>query len=248
MQASMRAAHLFTVVAGLTACMLSISGAQAAPNKTGTGTHPAPKVYLCAGQLTRPADVVITMTANDAFYKQTTGAAPVTTLPVIDSGAMSAAEAKLKACKRRVIEIRVPSTASSGCGDKCYPNAEIHACAGAFPGSKEFEEHCRVPVSSTNSTKCKTFRHAVEVYKKPSGATEFNKTPVKSFLYKGFIDASGCRVAAKNLGQIHDTSEVYPLVTPPTSGMDVYRVLSLPNFDGALVDTVVVVEFEKIAR
>ena len=43
----------------------------------------------------------------------------------------------------------------------------------------------------------------------------------------------------------HDTAEVFPNVVPPASGMDVYRVLSLPTYKGALVDTVIFIEFER---
>jgi len=92
---------------------------------------------------------------------------------------------------------------------------------------------------------CKTFTHSVEVYLKKSGESEFNKVPISQFLYKGFVDANGCRVAAKNQGQIYDTAEAWPNVIPPASGMDVYRVLSLPTYKGALVPTVIFVEFEK---
>ena len=228
----------------MTVLLLSID-AMAAPAKSKPGTQPVAKLYQCAGQLTRPADHVITMEANKTFYKYTDSAAPVITQPVMDPGyVITAAAAKLKTCKRRVVEIRVPSTTSSGCAT-CYPNAEINACAGSFSGSKEFEEHCRVPGSSTAEATCKTFNHPVEVYVKKSGETEFNKIAISHFLYKGFVDSSGCRVAGKNLGQIHDTAEVWPNVVPPTSGMDVYRVLSLPTYKGALVDTVIFVEFER---
>jgi len=141
----------------------------------------------------------------------------------------------------------VPSTTSSGCAN-CYAQAEINVCVGSFSGSKEFEEHCRVPVSSTSETDCKTFSHNVEVFWKPSGAANYTLTPLKNFVYKGFKDSTGCRVAAKYLGQIHDTAEVYPTVNPPASGMDVYRVLSLPRYKGNLLDTVIFVEYESMKR
>lgn len=218
--------------------------AQAAPGGGSGGTHPAPMINRCGGQLLRAPDAVITMAAGTAFYKTTESTAPTTTLPIIDSGTMTAAEAKLKACKRRVIEIRVPATASSGCAT-CSTSAEIHVCAGSFTGSKTFEEHCKVPTSSTSSTNCKTFNHAVEVFKKPSGQTKFTATVPGTFVYKGFIDNTGCRVAAKYLGQLHDTAEVYANVAPPASGTDVYRALTLPNFKWSLLDTVLFIEFEK---
>ena len=41
------------------------------------------------------------------------------------------------------------------------------------------------------------------------------------------------------------SAEVWSNVLPPASGMDVYRVLSLPTYQGALVPTVIFVEFEK---
>jgi hypothetical protein len=226
------------------ATLLVSMGATAAPASSKPGTHPTPKLYQCAGQLTRPADHIITMEANKTFYKVTDSTAPVITQPQMDPGyPITATAAKTKTCKRRVVEIRVPSTTSSGCAT-CYPNAEINACAGSFSGSKEFEEHCRVPTSSTAEATCKTFNHPVEVYLKKSGETEFNKVSISHFLYnKGFVDVNGCRVAAKNLGQIYDTAEVWPNVLPPASGTDVYRVLSLPTYKGALVDTVIFVEF-----
>ena len=102
-----------------------------------------------------------------------------------------------------------------------------------------------MPTSSTPEATCKTFNHPVEVYLKKSGETEFNKVPIKTFLYKGFVDASGCRVAAKNLGQIYDTAEVYATVNPPASGTDVYRVLTLPTYKGSVVDSVIFVGFER---
>ena len=213
----------------------------------GGQTKPTPKVYACGGQLTRVADKIITMETGKAFYKSTVADAPVTTAPTGDVNSITAAQAKLMACTRRVIEIRVPSTASSGCAD-CYPNAEIHACAGSFAGSKDFEEHCRVPVSATPLADCKTFTHPVSVFKKAAGAANFNPVALKNFNYKGFVDASGCRVAGKNLGQIHDTAEVYANVTPPATGMDVYRVLTLPKYKDALVDSVIFIEFEKRRR
>jgi len=230
--------------------MLAMSAADAqAPRQLGGGsqTKPTPKVYACGGQLTRAADKIITMESGKAFYKSTVDDAPVTTPPTGDVNSMTAAEAKLMACTRRVIEIRVPSTTSSGCAE-CYPNAEINVCAGSFTGSKEFEEHCRVPATATSLADCKTFTHQVAVYKKAAGATNFNLTALRNFNYKGFVDATGCRVAGQHLGQIHDTAEAYPNVTPPASGMDVYRVLSLPKYKGALVDTVVFIEFDKRRR
>ena len=216
----------------------------AAAPPQGGGTKPAPKVYSCAGQLTRTADLVITMQAGKAFYKEAVSARPTTTQPLVEGGSISKAQAQSMACTRRVIELRVPSNASSGCPE-CYPNAEIHVCAGSFTGSTSFEEHCRVPASGTPEAECKTFDHRIEVYKKASGAKSFNLTALKTFRYRGFVDANGCRVAAQNLGQIHDTAEVYPNVTPPKTGTDVYRVLTLPKYKGALVDSVMFVEFER---
>jgi hypothetical protein len=226
------------------ACGMSTAGAE--PPKGG-GTTPPMKIYACAGQLTRTPDATITMKAGKAFYEDTVRGQPVTTQPVVQNGSISVAEAKAKACTRRVIEIHVPSTASSGCPD-CYPNAEIHVCAAKFAGSKDFEEHCHVPVSSTSAADCKTFSHPVEVYKKPNGAKSFNLTALKTFHYRGFMDSTGCRVAAKNLGQIHDTAEVYANVTPPKSGTDIYRVLTLPRYKDALLESVIFIEFEKRRR
>ena len=244
MTAFARFQSVFAAVAAMTALMVSFGGA-AAPADPKQSTHPIPKLYPCAGQLTRTADLVITMEANKTFYMVTDTATPVTTDPLMDPGyPITAAAFKSKACKRRVVEIRVPSTTSSGCAN-CYPNAEISACAGSFAGSKYWEDHCRVPASSTTEPTCKTFTHSVEVYLKKSGESEFSKVPISQFLYRGFVDANGCRVAAKNRGQIYDTAEAWPNVLPPASGMDVYRVLSLPTYKGALVPTVVFVEFEK---
>ncbi len=246
-----RARFVGTLLIASVAGMLVMPAADAqAPKQSSVnnqGTKPTPKVYACGGQLTRTADKIITMEAGKAFYKSTVDNAPVTTAPTGDVNTITAAQAKLMACTRRVIEIRVPSTTSSGCAD-CYDNAEINVCAGPFSGDKEFEEHCRVPASSTPLADCKTFTHQVQVYYKPAGSTTFNLTPLRNFNYKGFVDATGCRVAGKYLGQIHDTAEAYAWVTAPTSGMDVYRVLSLPNYKGSLLDTVVFIEFEKKRR
>jgi hypothetical protein len=95
---------------------------------------------------------------------------------------------------------------------------------------------------------CKTFRHDVEVFKKAAGQAEFAKDPIARFTYRGFVDSTGCRVAAKHLGQIHDTAEVWPNVVPPASGTDIYRVTSLPKFKGNVLGTVIFVEFEKTNR
>ena len=238
---------LIASVAGI--LVMPAADAQAPRQSSGSnqGTKPTPKVYSCGGQLTRPADEIITMEAGKAFYKSTVNDTPVTTPPTGDLGSVTAAEAKLLNCTRRVIEIRVPSTTTSGCAD-CYPNAEINVCAGSFSGSKEWEEHCRVPVSSTPLADCKTFTHQVQVYKKAAGSKSFNLTPLRNFNYKGFVDGTGCRVGGQYLGQIHDTAEAYANVTPPGSGMDVYRVLSLPKYKGALLDTVVFIEFDKRRR
>ena len=246
MSTTARRGCLSSSIVGLIVLLMA-SGAWAAPPKKGTGTTPPMKIYPCAGQLTRTPDLVITMEAGKAFYTATDNDAPVTTPPLVQGGAISVAESKAKSCNRRVIEVRVPSTTSSGCAN-CYAQAEINVCVGSFSGSKEFEEHCRVPVSSTSETDCKTFSHNVEVFWKPSGAANFTLTPLKTFVYKGFKDSTGCRVAAKYLGQIHDTAEVYPTVNPPASGMDVYRVLSLPRYKGNLLDTVIFVEYESMKR
>jgi hypothetical protein len=64
-------------------------------------------------------------------------------------------------------------------------------------------------------------------------------------VYRGVKGTDGCPVYAKHLGQIWDTAEAYPNVVPPASGTDVYRVLSLPTFDGAVIDSVIFIEFER---
>jgi hypothetical protein len=226
--------------------MVVTMSAMAAPADKKPGTRPTPKIYPCAGQLTRTPDKVIAMGPNKTFYLVNDNVAPVTTPPVLDPGyPITQAAAKAKECKRRVIDVQVPSTTSSGC-PRCYPNAEISVCAGQFAGSKLFEHHCRVPTSSTPEATCKKFSHAVEVYKKKSGDAEFDKTPLATYVWRGVVDASGCRVLAKVGGNsTYDTSEAYANVLPPASGTDVYRILSLPTYKGALVDTVVFVEFEE---
>jgi hypothetical protein len=230
----MKATISFCGALFLTLCGLAV---HAQPGGGDLGSTPPINTNPCLGQLTRTADVVITMQANKREYLAESNDTPFTTYGPFSFSTFSG-------CTRRVIELRVPSTTSSGCAD-CYMNAEIHACAGAFPGSKSFEEICRVPVSSTSEQLCKSFSHKVEVYKRPAGATQFNTTPLRTFVYKGFIDANGqCRVAAQYLGQIHDTSEVYPTVFPPASGQDRYRILSYPVFNGTVLSTEIAVEFE----
>jgi len=206
------------------------------------GDSPLPIDNACAGHLTRPADVIIYMQANQQEYLAESDDAPGHTWSSYTTG-----QYEFNACTRRIIEIRVPASTSSGCAD-CYPNAEIHACAGYFPGSKVFEEICRVPVSGTSEAKCKTFNHKVDVYKRPAGSTSYGDKPVKSFVYKGFMENGMCRVAAKNLGQIHDTSEVYGYLLPPASGTDRYRVLSYPVYDGNILSTEISVHFESMGR
>ena len=225
--------------------MVVTMGATAAPPSTKPGTHPTPKIYPCAGQLTRAPDKVIAMGPNKTFYLVNDSAAPVTTPPEMDPGyPITQAAAKAKECKRRVVDIQVPSNTSSGCAN-CYPNAEISACVGQFANSKLFEHHCRVPATSTPPATCKTFNHTVEVYRKKSGDAAFDKTPIATFIYRGYGEANGCVISAKHPPQIYDTAEVFANVTPPPSGSDVYRVLSLPTYKGALVDTVIFVEFEE---
>ena len=228
----------------LAALPLSSTSSLAAPPSNKPGTTPQKKIWPCLGQTTRPADKLVQMQAGKSFYKETVSTTPVTTPPQFESGALSVAQAKAASCTRRVIELRVPASTSSGCSD-CYPNAEISVGAGTFANSKEFEEYFHVPKSSVSKADCETFKHQIEVFRKPSGATEFEKTPIRTWVYRGFVDSSGCRVAAKNQGQIWDTAEVFANVTPPASGTDVYRVTSLPKFKGAVLDTVIVVEFEK---
>jgi hypothetical protein len=123
--------------------------------------------------------------------------------------------------------------------------AEISVCAGNFTGST-FEKFCTVPTNSTAEVTCKKFQHHIEVYKKAAGQTEFVLVQNGKFLYQGFMSSAGCRVAASTYGQTHnhDTAEVKPNVTRPTSGVDVYRVLSEPVFNGATVSTVLFIEFE----
>lgn len=219
----------------------------AAPPPKGGTTHPIPKIWRCAGQTDRAPDHVITMVPNQMSYIATVSAPPVTTLPKSESGAMTAAQAKASGCTRRVIEVRVPASTSSGCTD-CYPNAEINVCAASFSDSTLFEHHCHVPKASLTKADCTTFRHDIEVYRKQSGATQWDPNPVATYVYRGFVDASGCRVAATHQGGIHDTAEVWPNVLPPSSGTDVYRVTSLPKFRGNLLDTVIFVEFGKLNR
>lgn len=217
----------------------STSFALAAPaTNPNQSTHPQINTNSCAAHLTREPDEVITMEPGKKFYIVTTSAAPANSTSPYGSVAQMP-------CKRRVIEVRVPSNTSSGCAN-CYPNAEIHTCAGDFANDKLFEEHCHVPKSSVGETTCKTFSHNVEVYKKPAGTSSFGTKALKTLRYKGFIDSSGCRVAATYLGQIHDTAESYANVTPPAAGMDVYRVLSLPRFDGSFVPTVLFIEYEEM--
>lgn len=223
---------------------LSFTSAPAAPLGNKTGPTPQKKIWPCLGQTTRPADALITMLPNKSFYEETVSTALVTTPPQFESGALSVTQAKAASCTRRVIELRVPASASSSCSD-CYPNAEINVGAGSFASSKEFEEYFHVPKSSVSKADCETFKHQIEVFRKPSGAAEFEKTPIRTWVYRGFVDSSGCRVAAKSQGQIWDTAEVFANVTPPSSGTDVYRITRLPKFKGAVLDTVVVVEFEK---
>ena len=236
--------HARITCAALVALSLLFTSALAAPPGKKAEITPQKKIWPCLGQTTRPADKIVTMQANKTFYEETVSAAPVTTMPQFESGAMTVMQAKAAACTRRVIELRVPSTASSGCRE-CYPNAEIAVGAGDFANSKEFEEHFHVPKSSVSEADCKTFKHQIEVFRKPPGATEFGKDPIRRWVYRGFMDSTGCRVAAKNMGQIWDTAEVFANVTPPSSGTDVYRITSLPKFKGAVLDTVFVVEFEK---
>lgn len=226
---------LLALLAGAT-CMTSY--ADIAP--PGGDTQPQ-NTNPCHAHLTRAADVIINMHANQQEYLVESEDAPGSSW----APNSTIIQSTFNACKRRIIEIRVPSTTSSGCAN-CYSFAEIHACAGYFPGSKSFEEICRVPTSGTPEATCKTFNHKVDVYKKAAGTTAFNPLPVRSYVYKGYIENGVCRVAAQYLGQVHDTSEVYASVIPPASGTDVYRVLSYPVYEGNVLSTQLSVGFESM--
>jgi len=150
----------------LAALPLSSTSSLAAPPGNKPGTTPQKKIWPCLGQTTRPADKLIQMQAGKSFYKETVSTTPVTTPPQFESGALSVAQAKAASCTRRVIELRVPASTSSGCSD-CYPNAEISVGAGTFANSKEFEEYFHVPKSSVSKADCETFKHQIEVFRKP---------------------------------------------------------------------------------
>ena len=56
----------------LSVLILVAGNAQSAPaTSSNGGTTPVKKIYRCAGQLTRAAEVVITMQAGKAFYQAT---------------------------------------------------------------------------------------------------------------------------------------------------------------------------------
>lgn len=226
------------VFASIALCLAAFT-TQAAPDPGGTGDTPPLVDNACAGHLTRPADVVVNMQSNKQEYLVESDDDPGMTW----SQYSLPPHLEFNACKRRIIEVRVPYYASSGCVG-CYNFAEIHACAGPFSGSKSFEEICRVPLGGTSEAICKTFSHKIDVYKKPAGASTFGDKPIRSYVYKGSMFNGQCRVAAQYLGQVHDTSEVYASVYPPGSGTDVYRILSYPVFNGSVLSTVVGIEFE----
>lgn len=207
------------------------------PPGTPVPSHPPIPNQLkdaCVDQLTRPADETISIGTSKSAVNKTITTAPVATGPVGLTAAV---------CKRRAIDINVP--ANPGPCPNCNLAAEISVCAGNFTGST-FEKFCTVPTNSTAEVTCKKFQHHIEVYKKAAGQTEFVLVQNGKFLYQGFMSSAGCRVAASTYGQTHnhDTAEVKPNVTRPTSGVDVYRVLSEPVFNGATVSTVLFIEFE----
>jgi len=42
-----------------------------------------------------------------------------------------------------------------------------------------FEEYCHVPKASVSKADCQTCKHQIEVYRKPRGAAEFEKSPMR---------------------------------------------------------------------
>lgn len=213
--------------------------AMAAPKPPHPGTTPPPP-GPCEPHLTRAADLTITMVANDAFYKSTLNVAnkpPQTfqspTSPSVRGG-----------CTRSVVDVVVPSNASSGCND-CYAWAEISMGAAQFTSSKSWENHFYTMKESVAEAYCKSYRHQISVYRKKNGAAKFGAS-LKFFDYRGRWENNKCRVYALNQGTIHDTTEVYAPVTPPSSGTDVYRVVHLLQIDGANKNSITVVEFESM--
>jgi len=197
----------------------------------------------CSGHLTRAADRTITMVANKKFYKSTINAGtipPTKTHALYQTGYGSG-------CVRWVVEIVVPSTASSGCTN-CYDFAEILLGAGAFsPYSTKHEVHFYRPKPSTNKMFCESYKHRVTVYKKLSGSAKFNPNPVKSYYYAGRHEDGVCKVYhAISGGIVHDTSEIYGAILIPDSGTNYYRVVHLLEIDGKYHDSVTVVEFESL--
>jgi hypothetical protein len=235
-----RLAAATILCAGIVGAWIMPSLAGTAPPGNPTPSHPPIPTQLadaCKDQLTRPADATIPVGTSTNTIHQTFTTVPVATGPVGVSN---------NVCKRRAIDIQVPVKPSPSCAN-CNIPAEISVCAGTFAGGKTgFENFCTVPVGNTPEAKCKTFGHHVEVYKKAAGQTEFVLMKPGKFFYQGFIGSAQCRVAASTYGGTHnhDTAEVQPNVTRPTTGMDVYRVLSNPMFDGNTVPTVVFIEFE----
>ena len=231
----------FYLLASLLFCYVAPGNTKPGPNPPGPTPDPPPPCY---GHLTRTADKTITMVANKAFYKSTLDAQAIA--PTTTSSPNSPAIAAIGGgCKRWVVEIIVPANASSGCPD-CYEWAEILIGADQFTNSSSFEEHFYHPKSSTNKTLCESYRHQVAVYRKAATTTVYPYKPVKLFDYRGRYENNMCRVYALNLGTVHDTTEVYGSIIIPTSGTDHYRVVHLLEYDGQLLDTVAVVEFEEM--
>lgn len=215
----------------------------AAPNGPELGDSPPPP-KPCDPHLTRPADDVISMVPNVSFYKSTLNATitpPTETFSIMQT-------ASSFGCKRWVVEMVVPSSASSGCSE-CYDWAEILMGASQFRGSTKFEKYFYRPTSNTPTVQCNSYRHKIAVYTKLNGAEKFNAKPSQYYYFVGRIKDGQCRVYHdQGGGVIHNTSEVFGIIQIPGSGTNYYRVMHHLEYGGSLMDTVTVVEFEETHR
>lgn len=206
-----------------------------------------PPLNACQMHLLRPADQVITMQPNKSFYKSTINAQNV--LPTTLYSMYDLPISGFGGCTRWVIDVEVPENTSSGCSN-CYDWAEIMIGADSFvPDSTQFEEYFYRPKSSVSKAFCESYKHYVSVYKKPAGYSAFMTTPLKNYYYRGHYENGMCRVYHDlGGGIVHDTSEIFGSIIPPSSGMDTYRIVHSLQIDGSYRNSVLVVEFEENQR
>ena len=194
---------------------------------------PSDRLDLCGDHLTRSADRTLVLQEDTQAYSQ-----------FFDATVAPAKVTAWGACPRWVLDIVVPSTASSGCRD-CYPAPELHMGAAPFYGH-ELSEGFAVPDESAGKEFCESYRHTIDMFVKHPGDAQFK--PLSAYgklVYLGHWEDDQCRVWANKGGTVHDTSEILALAIPG-SGENVYRIVHALEVDDAHRDWRFKVHFEEM--